>query len=104
MFPGRPCSSTILQPLDYIPKQFRRQISPATVLDHWGWIMQLMDSTMRFPSAMAQKLHLKASSRQAPKAIPYITHNATKRHLLQVKQSKYNYAETSKHPPMIVQI
>jgi hypothetical protein len=75
-------------------KKFRRQISPTATLDHRGWIMQLMDCTMRFPSAMAQKLHLKPSSRQAPKAIPYITHNATERHQLKVMHSKHNCADT----------
>jgi hypothetical protein len=33
---------------------------------------------------VAQKLHLKPSSRQAPKAISYITHNAAERHLIKV--------------------
>jgi hypothetical protein len=50
--------------------------------------MQLMDSTMGSPSAVAQKLHLKPSARQAPKAIPYITHNAAERHLLKVTSAE----------------
>ena len=103
ILPIRPCCFTGLQPLDHISKQFRGQISPATALDHRGWIMQLMDSTMRFPSAVAQKLHLEPSSRQAPKTIPNITHNAAERHLLKVNHSKCNCAETSKLPPTIVQ-
>jgi hypothetical protein len=37
---------------------------------------------------VAQKLHLKPSSRQAPKSIPYVTHDAAERHLCQSQQTQ----------------
>lgn len=87
VLPGRPRRLAGLQPLDHVPEQLRRQVSPAAALDHVGGgggrvaVTQLVHRAVRPPPPVPHQPHLEPSPGQAPEPVAHVADNAAERHL-----------------------